>query len=25
VKGFGIGHVTVQLERGGDCVGCETP
>jgi cobalt-zinc-cadmium efflux system protein len=23
VKGFGIGHVTVQLERGGDCVGCE--
>ncbi|HEY2806254.1 MAG TPA: cation diffusion facilitator family transporter [Gemmatimonadales bacterium] len=24
VKGFGIGHVTVQLENGsGDCVGCE--
>lgn len=23
VKGFGIGHVTVQLERGGDCVGCD--
>lgn len=25
VKGFGIGHVTVQLEHGGDCAGCETP
>lgn len=22
VRGFGIRHVTVQLERGGDCVGC---
>jgi cobalt-zinc-cadmium efflux system protein len=24
VKGFGIGHVTVQLERSeSDCIGCE--
>ncbi len=25
VRGFGIGHVTVQLEKEGDCVGCDTP
>ena len=25
VKGFGISHVTVQLERGGDCAGCAAP
>ena len=24
VQAFGIQHVTVQLEAGGDCVGCET-
>ena len=24
VQGFGIRHVTVQLEAGGDCAGCET-
>ena len=24
VKDFGIGHVTVQVERDGDCVGCDT-
>ena len=23
VKGFGVGHVTVQVERTSDCVGCE--
>ncbi len=23
VRGFGIGHVTVQLEQEGDCVGCD--
>lgn len=23
VRGFGIRHVTVQLERGGDCAGCD--
>ena len=25
VRDFGIGHVTVQLEQGGDCAGCDVP
>jgi cobalt-zinc-cadmium efflux system protein len=25
VRSFGITHVTVQLEQGGDCVGCDVP